>query len=35
MQVTQKWALYDRAKMLSDALRMVHLDKHGCFFGSG
>ncbi|MGP3159435.1 DUF3024 domain-containing protein [Serratia marcescens] len=33
MRVTQKWALYDRAKTLSDALGIVHLDQHGCFFG--
>lgn len=35
MRVTQKWALYDKAKTLSNALVIVHLDKHGCFFGSG
>jgi len=35
MRVTQKWALYEKAKTLSNALGIVHLDKHGCFFGSG
>jgi hypothetical protein len=34
-RVTQKWALYERAKTLNDALGIIHLDKHGCFFGSG
>ncbi|HGM5420067.1 TPA: DUF3024 domain-containing protein [Serratia liquefaciens] len=33
MRITQKWALYDKAKTLDDALEIVSIDKHGCFFG--
>jgi len=33
MRASEKWELYQTADTLSDALEMVRIDAHGCFFG--
>lgn len=33
MRASEKWELYQTADTLSDALGMVRIDAHGCFFG--
>lgn len=33
MRANEKWELYQTADTLNDALEMVRVDAHGCFFG--
>lgn len=33
MRASEKWELYETADTLTEALEMVRVDAHGCFFG--
>ncbi|MBU9815510.1 DUF3024 domain-containing protein [Rahnella sp. C60] len=33
MRASEKWELYQTADTLTEALEMVRVDAHGCFFG--
>ena len=33
MRANDEWELYQAADTLTDALEMVRIDAHGCFFG--